>query len=103
MRDELRLNPDCTLYSTCSSFVSEGIRQGKDPFDLEKMTRHGIEIASHHYVRSQIHHKKDELTRRNWTPKRGTVQRSSGFLDICVNCDTSIQYVQERYFRYDAK
>ena len=59
MRDELRHNPDYTLYSTCSSFVSEGIRQGKDPFDLEKMTIHGIEIASHHYVRSQIHHKKD--------------------------------------------
>ena len=70
MRDELGLNPDYTLYSTRSYFVNEGIRQGRDPFDLATMTGHNLETARRHYVRSQIRHKKDELTRRNWTPKK---------------------------------
>ena len=70
MRDELGLNPDYTLYSTRSYFVNEGIRQGRDPFDLATMTGHNFETARRHYVRSQIRHKKDELTRRNWTPKK---------------------------------
>ena len=70
MRDELGLNPDYTLYSTRSYFVNEGIRQGRDPFDLATMTGHNLETARRHYVRSQIRHKKDELTRRNWTLKK---------------------------------
>ena len=70
MRDELGLNPNYTLYSTRSYFVNEGIRQGRDPFDLATMTGHNLETARRHYVRSQIRHKKDELTRRNWTPSK---------------------------------
>ena len=70
MRDELRLNPDYTLYSTRSYFVNEGIRQGRDPFHLATMTGHNLETARRHYVRSQIRYKKDELTRRKWTPKK---------------------------------
>jgi hypothetical protein len=68
MRDELRLDKNYTLYSSRSYFVNEGIRQGRDPFDLATMTGHNLETARRHYVRSQIRHKKDELTKRNWTP-----------------------------------
>jgi len=68
MRDELGLDKNYTLYLTRSYFINEGIRQGRDPFDLATMTGHNLESARRHYVRSQIRHKKDELTRRNWTP-----------------------------------
>ena len=76
MRDELGLNHDYTLYSTRSYFVNEGIRQGRDPFDLATMTGHNLETARRHYVRSQIRHKKDELKRRNWTPKKEDESRN---------------------------
>ena len=70
MRDELGLNPDYTLYLTRFYFVNEGIRKGRDTFDLETMTGHDFEVERRHYVRSQIRHKQNELTIINLIPKK---------------------------------